>query len=101
MGLKGKERRMDMIKEPLIRAMTTKDLDRIAEIDTKILGQPRREFWEMRLDFIFLNPVTEVKQKPRRSLKNSLMSIQLWEARASCCRDRLEWVNHEKVFIRF
>jgi len=39
-----------MIKKPLIRTMATKDLDRIAEIDTNILGQPRREFWEMKLD---------------------------------------------------
>jgi len=39
-----------MIKEPVIRAMTAKDLDRIAEIDKQILGQTRREFWEMKLD---------------------------------------------------
>ena len=39
-----------MIKEPVIRPMTRKDLDRVAEIDTKILGQSRPEFWEMKLE---------------------------------------------------
>jgi ribosomal protein S18 acetylase RimI-like enzyme len=39
-----------MIKEPVIRAMVPKDLNRIVEIDTKILGQSRPEFWEMKLE---------------------------------------------------
>lgn len=35
---------------PVIRTMTSNDLDRIVEIDTKILGQSRPEYWEMKLE---------------------------------------------------
>jgi len=34
---------------PLIRKMTFKDLKRIIEIDTKILGKARPAYWEMKL----------------------------------------------------
>lgn len=34
----------------ILRMMTYKDLDRIAEIDTKILGHARPEFWKMKLE---------------------------------------------------
>ena len=37
---------------PVIRTMNSKDLDRIVEIDTKILGQPRPEYWEMKLELV-------------------------------------------------
>ncbi len=37
-------------KMPVIRIMTSKDLDRIVEIDTKVLGQSRTEYWEMKLE---------------------------------------------------
>ena len=37
---------------PVIRAMSTKDLDRIVEIDTKVLGQSRLEYWEMKLELV-------------------------------------------------
>jgi ribosomal protein S18 acetylase RimI-like enzyme len=37
---------------PVIRAMSTKDLDRIVEIDTKVLGQSRPEYWEMKLELV-------------------------------------------------
>ena len=36
---------------PVIRPMTSADLDRIVEIDTQILGQARPEYWEMKLEF--------------------------------------------------
>ncbi|MBC8460810.1 MAG: GNAT family N-acetyltransferase [Deltaproteobacteria bacterium] len=39
-------------KVPVIRTMGNKDLDRIVEIDTKILGQPRPEYWEMKLELV-------------------------------------------------
>lgn len=35
---------------PVIRAMTPSDLTRIVEIDTKVLGKPRPEFYEMKLE---------------------------------------------------
>jgi ribosomal protein S18 acetylase RimI-like enzyme len=35
---------------PVIRTMTSNDLDRIVEIDTEILGQSRPEYWEMKLE---------------------------------------------------
>lgn len=34
---------------PVIRKMTLKDLKRIIEIDTKVLGTARPEYWEMKL----------------------------------------------------
>jgi len=37
---------------PIIRTMNSKDLDRIVEIDTKILGQSRPEYWEMKLELV-------------------------------------------------
>lgn len=37
---------------PVIRTMTMKDLDRIVEIDTKVLGQSRPEYWEMKLELV-------------------------------------------------
>ncbi|NQT57065.1 MAG: GNAT family N-acetyltransferase [Desulfobacteraceae bacterium] len=39
-------------KVPVIRTMGNKDLDRIVEIDTKILGKPRPEYWEMKLELV-------------------------------------------------
>lgn len=35
---------------PLIRQMVNSDLDRIVEIDLKMLGKLRREYWEMKLE---------------------------------------------------
>ena len=40
----------DTARIPVIRSMTSKDLDRIVEIDTQILGQSRPEYWEMKLE---------------------------------------------------
>ena len=37
---------------PVIRTMTMKDLDRIVEIDTKVLGQSRPDYWEMKLELV-------------------------------------------------
>jgi ribosomal protein S18 acetylase RimI-like enzyme len=49
-----KERKMADIssKGPVIRAMTLKDLDRIVEIDAKVIGQSRPEYWEMKLELV-------------------------------------------------
>lgn len=37
---------------PVIRTMTLKDLDRIIEIDTKVLGRSREDYWEMKLELV-------------------------------------------------
>ncbi len=37
---------------PVIRTMTTNDLDRIIEIDTKVLGRSRADYWEMKLELV-------------------------------------------------
>lgn len=39
-------------KVPVIRTMNGNDLDRIVEIDTKILGKSRPEYWEMKLELV-------------------------------------------------
>lgn len=39
-------------RAPFIRAMSDKDLDRIAEIDTRVLGQPRPQYWERKLQLV-------------------------------------------------
>ena len=39
-------------KGPIIRAMTPKDLDGIVEIDNKVLGKSRPEFWQMKLELV-------------------------------------------------
>jgi ribosomal protein S18 acetylase RimI-like enzyme len=33
---------------PVVRTMVPSDLDRIVEIDIKVLGKPRPEYWEMK-----------------------------------------------------
>jgi len=37
---------------PVIRAMSSKDVGRIVEIDTKVLGQSRPEYWEMKVELV-------------------------------------------------
>ena len=37
---------------PDIRAMTRKDLDRIIEIDTLVLGKSRPEYWEIKVELV-------------------------------------------------
>jgi len=40
------------VKIPIIRSMTSADLDRIVQIDTKVLGKSRPEYWEMKLELV-------------------------------------------------
>ncbi len=42
----------DSSDSPVIRAMVPSDLDRVIEIDIKVLGKPRPEYWEMKLDLV-------------------------------------------------
>ncbi len=37
---------------PVIRTMVPSDLDRIVEIDIKVLGKPRPEYWEMKIELL-------------------------------------------------
>lgn len=37
-------------RSPVVRSMVPSDLERIVEIDVKVLGKPRPEYWEMKLD---------------------------------------------------
>ena len=37
---------------PVIRTMVPSDLDRIVEIDIKVLGKPRPDYWEMKLELL-------------------------------------------------
>ncbi len=37
---------------PVIRTMVSSDLDRIVEIDIKVLGKPRPDYWEMKLEVV-------------------------------------------------
>lgn len=37
---------------PVIRTMVPSDLDRIVEIDIKVLEKPRSEYWEMKLELV-------------------------------------------------
>ena len=37
---------------PVIRAMSRKDLNRIVEIDTQVLGQSRPEYWEIKVELV-------------------------------------------------
>ena len=41
---------------PVIRPMVPADLDRIIEIDVKVLGKQRPEYWEMKLDLVKNRP---------------------------------------------
>ena len=37
---------------PVIRTIAPADLNRVVEIDNKILGKPRPEYWEMKLELV-------------------------------------------------
>ena len=37
---------------PVIRTTVLSDLERIVEIDIKVLGKPRPEYWEMKLELM-------------------------------------------------
>ncbi len=37
---------------PAIRTMVLSDLDRIVEIDIKVLEKPRPEYWEMKIELM-------------------------------------------------
>jgi len=37
---------------PVIRTMAPSDLDQIVEIDIKVLGKPRPEYWEMKFELV-------------------------------------------------
>lgn len=37
-------------KMPVIRTLTSRDLERVVDIDTKVLGKSRPEYWEMKLE---------------------------------------------------
>ncbi|MBI4799914.1 MAG: GNAT family N-acetyltransferase [Desulfarculus sp.] len=42
----------DSPTSPVVRPMAPHDLSRIIEIDIKVLGKPRPEYWEMKLDLV-------------------------------------------------
>ncbi len=37
---------------PVIRTMAPADIDRVVEIDIKVLGKPRPEYWEMKFELV-------------------------------------------------
>ncbi|SDT90067.1 GNAT family N-acetyltransferase [Desulfobacula phenolica] len=41
---------------PVIRTMAASDLERIIEIDVKVLGKSRPEYWEMKLELVSKQP---------------------------------------------
>ena len=41
---------------PVIRRMVPADLDQIVDIDIKVLGKPRPEYWEMKLSLVETRP---------------------------------------------
>lgn len=41
---------------PAVRRMVPADLDRIVEIDLKVLGKPRPDYWEMKIDVVQKQP---------------------------------------------
>ena len=44
------------MSSPTIRTMAPSDLEQIVEIDTKVLGRPRPEYWKMKLELVENNP---------------------------------------------
>jgi ribosomal protein S18 acetylase RimI-like enzyme len=43
---------MTDLQTPVIRTMTAKDFDRITEIDKKILGESRPDYWEVKSELV-------------------------------------------------
>ncbi len=37
---------------PVVRSMAPSDLDRVVQIDIKVLGKPRPEYWQMKLELV-------------------------------------------------
>ena len=44
--------RQPALQTPTIRQMQASDLDQIVAIDVKVLGKPRPEYWEMKLELV-------------------------------------------------
>jgi predicted N-acetyltransferase YhbS len=51
-GLKGSERDMNSLENVKIRILKREDLDAIVEIDEKILGESRKNYWERKLELM-------------------------------------------------
>ena len=56
-----------MVNELKIRGLTENDLDAVVEIDRKILGKSRREYWKRKIGYVDIYPrpalVAEVNGK--------------------------------------
>jgi ribosomal protein S18 acetylase RimI-like enzyme len=48
--LTASRRRLDMADDVTVRVMKYEDLDAIAAIDARVLGQSRRQYWEMKVE---------------------------------------------------
>ena len=48
-GIKGEWGDMDSLENVTIRALKTEDLDAIVEIDKRVLGEDRKNYWERKL----------------------------------------------------
>ena len=40
------------VTTPIVRPMVPADMERIVEIDIKVLGKPRPEYWEMKVELV-------------------------------------------------
>jgi predicted N-acetyltransferase YhbS len=51
-GLSGDYKRMNSLENVKIRSLKREDLDAIVEIDEKVLGEYRRDYWERKLELM-------------------------------------------------
>lgn len=70
-----------MIETPVIRPMAPPDLDQIVEIDIKVLGKARPEYWQIKLESIERNShiFSLVAALDRRVIGFIIGGVSRWE----------------------
>ena len=82
----------DKSSVPLIRTMTSKDLERISEIDYKVLGKSRPEYWELKLMMIERrSPVVSLVAEMDGKIVGFIIGdVRGWEYKAP---DNIGWID--------
>ena len=83
----------ELPKQMSIRPLTLSDLDAIVEIDRKVLGKPRQDFWKKRMELISANRFPHsslVAELEEKVIGFILGEVSGWEFGVP---DTIGWIN--------